>query len=135
MKNALTPLFSTLILLLFAIGLGIFIISWGTMHEKMCPIISFTSLDGEAQACYAENMVKAVIENNAAIDADSIQVSLVTSTSSENLILEGIPAGEYSHVNIPVKGEILKIRLIPIANDALCTGNRIELENIGDCYG
>jgi len=142
-KKAITPLISTIMLLLFAVGLGTLVMSWGNSEKfKLASCehssISITKIDNVAQLCIKDGIIKGTLENNGNNDINSIKVVMLTSDSliEENLNL-GIKSGSYSNFEFKSKqldpAKFLKIRIIPLLGEQLCVDNRIELERIGEC--
>lgn len=83
MKNAISPLTSTIIMIMFAVLLGAIVMSWGNDYaideERGCAklsvdIIRFRSVP---QACYKDGNVNFVIENNGKGPIDSFRVFVI----------------------------------------------------------
>ncbi len=138
-RKAITPLISTVLLLVFAIGLGTLVMSWGNSSYKECDFveIAITELAGKKQICLADSNLKAVIENNGYAEIRGMELVMVL---NDAVIIKQYPAdikpGEIKHLtmqtDISAVSKILKIRLIPQI-DRPCVKKRVEIEKIGEC--
>lgn len=139
-RKAITPLISTVLLLVFAIGLGTLVMSWGnSSYKESCDFveIAITELAGKKQICLADSDLKAVIENNGYAEISGMQLVMVL---NDAVITKQYPTdikpGEIKHLtmqtDISAVSKILKIRLIPQI-DKLCVNKRVEIERIGEC--
>ena len=139
MKKAITPLISTILLLIFAIGLGSLVISWGDSQViGGCQEVEMqiTSLNNYKQLCSIEGNIQALLENNGQTFLKDIRIiTLYTDNVESNDYMASIKPGSFQRFNFFVDdiSEVLKIRLIPFNGDTLCTEKRVEFENIGDC--
>ncbi|MCK5283395.1 MAG: hypothetical protein KAK00_08365 [Nanoarchaeota archaeon] len=143
-KKAITPLISTFFLIIFAIGLGTLVMSWGNSNLQKTDLscknaeLSITTINNSRQICLEGNKIKSFLENNGNIAIDSIRLVVLTSDS----VLTGdsevnILPGEFKQVTFPESmgdiSKILKIRLIPQVDNELCVESRAEVERIGVC--
>jgi hypothetical protein len=144
-KKALTPIVSILLLLVFAVGLGIMVMSWGNSPEIRSDFscksldISLTSLSSNNENCYSGNTFNMVLENNGLQEINDFKVVLLLSDSNEDSVTQDIKSliypGEFKKVSFDYTepSKILKIRLIPFKDNHLCIEKRIEIEQIKRC--
>jgi hypothetical protein len=142
-KKAITPLVSTILLLVFAVFLGTLVMSWGNNASYQSGSgckdtkIAVTTLEDRQQLCLKEGNIKAILENNGADAIDSLRIIALTDhTVIADQHAVSIPPGQYKHLDLPIDiqraSKILKIRIVPI-NDKECISSNIEIENIGVC--
>lgn len=142
-RKGITPLISTVFLIVFAIGLGTMVMSWGNSEqyraEKGCNDvdISITSVKMEKQICIYENGLKVLIENNGKVDIKGVRVIVLMPDSvvTEDIITDVKP-GEFRYIDLEKDidfTKILKIRMIPQTENELCVNKKTERENIGEC--
>ena len=116
MKKAITPLISTVVLLVFAIGLGTLVMSWGmSENEKItdCDKVNMgvTSLNSKVQACTENGYLQLILENNGRAKIVSVDVVNLYADSVENSHQTvNIAPGEFKRISIPIKENILKTR-------------------------
>ena len=147
MKRGMSPLFSTLILMGFAIALGGVVMSWGkagytTEKPLDCKQTSIEAVDygSNKGVCNRGDVLELTIQNNGEIDLNGVKVSLL----GENNIYSWIISNEVRVADIvklefqhPDLGKIEKVIVAPkfIYNDneRLCPNNGFSLEEIGEC--
>ena len=143
MKKAITPLISTIFLLVFAVGLGALVMSWGSSETRLassvgsCPNveIAVTKINLVEQACMKDNSLIVTLENNGDEYVKTIRVvALSQDTSVSDEFDAGISAGEFKRMSYKLNGPTpSKIRLIPIIDKDVCIKKKIELENVRGC--
>ena len=139
MKKAITPLISTILLLVFAIGLGSLVISWGNtqIYEGCQEVeIDITSLNNNRQLCEQDGSIAAILENNGqAYLRDLRIITLYSDNVLTQDYLISLKPGSFQRFSFSVEdiSKVLKIRLIPFNVDVLCTEKRVEIENIVTC--
>lgn len=142
-KKAITPIISTFLLIGFAIGLGLLVMSWGNSYShsfSTCDDVSLdiTSLEGQQDICIKDGNIVATLENNGAQEITRVKVALLTDEQSESTDERiSLKAGEFKRVVFRSIGteasKILKIRLIPYSSEELCSERRIELQSLANC--
>ncbi|MBD3164317.1 hypothetical protein GF323_03890 [Candidatus Woesearchaeota archaeon] len=140
--KAMAPLISTLLLLVFAVALGAFVMSWGHSQRNthICDSASFsvTELDSSMKICFDRGSINMVVENNGYSEISEIEaVFLIAGDIVTKKSGYSISPGEYSHITldsgISDNSKILKIRLIPFIEGEKCIDKRVEIEHIGEC--
>lgn len=132
-KKGITPLISTVLLLIFAIGLGATIMSWGNAQRTSLNCkeveLAFTQLNGIEQTCLEGATLKLTLENNGNSKIEKLTLVGLTESSyfSKDIDL-GIPSGEFRQLSIDTPAEkILKIRVIPYSSGK-CVSKRAETQ-------
>ncbi len=150
-KKAISPLISTILLILLAASLGGVVISWGkanyelnyesystnSCNDASLKVISF---EGLQQVCIEENNLSFIIENNGGIDLIGVKISILNSNYifSKN-IYSPLSIAEIKKINVPYKdiAKIRKVIIVPIIKYAEkeipCPIKEIELEKIREC--
>ncbi len=140
MKKAITPLISTIILLSFAIGLGVMVMSWGNSgkfnpeHSCADKRISFTEIGNSKMICMQNNEINALIQNDGKKEISNIKIILITKEGSIiKEMTEPFTSGESKKITVNVNelfgNKLLKFRAIPDN----CIDSKIETELIGEC--
>ena len=148
MKKAMSPLFSTIILIGFAIALGGVVMSWGRAAytaEKQVIGCQQTSLSlvsyGENRGiCSKEGRLYFTIQNNGGTDLEGIKVSVLgTSGIYSSVIDRKIDVADIVKLDIWYGdvGKIEKIIFVPKFNDLdegqLCPKSGFSIEDVGEC--
>ena len=138
MRKAITPLISTILLLVFAIGLGTLVMSWGNSdHVEGCEDMSIdvTTLNGKPQICYDNNNLNILLENNGKVKISKIDIILLNDIDYTSISTDvNIEPGRFQRVSIPLQNsKILKIRVIPNTYMDSCISKNIEFEQIETC--
>jgi len=142
----MSPLFSTIILIAFAIALGGVVMSWGKAgytpaKPVECKQTSLTLIDyGENKGiCYKDNVLFFTIQNNGEIELDGLGISVLGEGIDSSEIDRKINVGEivkleHSYSGI---GKIEKVIFIPKFNNAgqqrLCPKSGFSIDKIGEC--
>ncbi len=147
-KKAMSPLFSTIILIGFAIALGGVVMSWGRggyAIEK--PVIGCeqTSLSliryGENKGiCSKDNKLLFTIQNNGEIKLEGIKVSILgnkdiySSVIDKQINVADIVKLELQYLDI---GKIEKVIFIPrftyLDKERLCPKNGFSIDKVKEC--
>jgi hypothetical protein len=154
-KRAISPLVSTIILIVLAVGIGILVMNWGRAQLEAgakCSIdteMNIVTLNGIPQVCYsgsAENgFVKFILENGANTDIETIQIRIIGSKEvylqelSDSAIEKGYTLQKIVPYNFDLFGGIRQVKLAPKIiiypeePSLLCPEQAIILENINPC--
>lgn len=142
-KKAISPLVSSILLISFAIVLGMIVMSWGkttaatTVLPEICEGASLNviKIAGEEQICYKEGNIYATIENNGAIELAGINANIIGDGITSSSADVNIKAADVVKVNMPYSaiGGIKQIRLAPKLKDIICAKNIIAIEDIKTC--
>ncbi len=146
-KKAMSPLFSTIILIGFAIALGGIVMSWGSGGYSVSETevvgcddtsLSLVSYGENKGVCSKDNRVYFTVLNDGEAELEGVKVSIlgdkdVYSGDVENQIgIAEIAKLETEHPGI---GKIEKIIFTPkiIYSGRLCPKEGFSIEGIGDC--
>ena len=147
MKKAMTPLISSIILIMFAVGLGIIVMSWGKADAGIEPTtcdkasLAIITFEGEEQLCYTEDSIKFTIENNGEADILAIKLSILSEEWIDSVSLnQPMAAADIKILSVSYDknkvGAIKKIKFVPKIKDTterLCPNNGVEAEKILSC--
>ncbi|MBD3355224.1 hypothetical protein GF361_04535 [Candidatus Woesearchaeota archaeon] len=127
-KKGISPLLATVILLVFAVGLGIVVMNWGRAHVEAaskCAVdtgLSIVNLNNIPEICYAgkgeKGYVHFIVENGPSVDLEGLQLRIIGTKNVYNLeIKENIPKGNSLLKDIPYNfdgfGDIRQIKITP----------------------
>lgn len=153
-KKGVSPLVATVLLLVFAIGLGVIVMNWGRAQVEAaskCAVdtgLSIVELNNIPEMCYSgagENgMIHFIVENGVNIDIEGIQIRVIGTKKVFNLdIPDNIQTGYSLLKDIPYSftefGEIRQIKLSPKVilypgeDPILCPEQALVLENVRSC--
>ena len=142
-KKAISPLVSSILLISFAVVLGMIVMSWGkttaatVVLPETCEGVSLNiiKIAGEEQICYKEGSIYATIENNGVIELAGINANIISNGITSSSADVNIKAAEVVRVSMPYPGigEIKQIRLAPKLKDIVCAKNIIVTEDIKTC--
>ena len=153
-KKGVSPLISTVILIIMAMGIGVLVMNWGRAQieaNAKCTLDtewSIVELNNVPQICFSgteTGFVKFLVENGPNTNIEAIQLTAIGSKSPYNTLLldSGIEKGFTLQKVVPYDfntfGDIKKIKLIPriviFANDPplLCPEQSLTIENIPEC--
>ena len=148
-KKAITPLLSTLLLLVFAASLGAIVISWGESQNGLAvyPItcqtveLQLVELERAEQICYEDGRLEFIIQNLGEAPLLSIKVTVMGEDKfySEVIETELYPADilRKSIYYDSAIGDIQKVFIVPKIKEnnivKFCPRNGIEIEYINQC--
>ncbi len=152
MKKAMSPLFSTIVLIGFAIALGGIIMSWGKEgygvleQTKGCEQTSLALISyGENRGiCNKGNVLYFTIQNNGEINLDGVKVFVISENEVYPTIIDKqINVADIVNLNLELQSEytldkkIKKIIFVPkfehLTQEKLCPKNGFAVEDIGEC--
>ena len=154
-KKAISPLLSTILLIVLAVGIGLVVMNWGRAQLETgakCAIDSgmkFVELNNKPQICYMgsgdSGYVSFIVENGANVKIKSIQVRIIGSKKiySTELKDSSIRKGDALMKRVPYNfnlfGQIRQVKLTPkisfYSGDSaiLCTEQALKIEKISEC--
>ena len=153
-KKGISPLVSTLILIILAIVIGIIVMNWGRAQLEAgakCSIetnLKIVELNNAPQICYSateKGFIKFIVENGANINIDSLQLRTIgtkdiyTTEVPQSKIEKGYTLQKIIPYSTEVFGKIKQIRLTPkiivFAGEpsVLCPEQAQIVENIKEC--
>ena len=154
-KRAISPLVSTIILIILAIGIGIIVMNWGRAQLEAgakCSIetdLKVVELNNLPQVCYSgsgdSGFIKFIVENGANTNIETIQLRVIgseqiyTTDVEESSIEIGYTLQKIVPYNFNIFGKIRQVKLTPkiivYPGDPLiiCPEQAITVENIQEC--
>jgi flagellin-like protein len=146
-KRAMSPLFSTIILIGFAVALGGIVMSWGkggyatssSVLECGQTSLSLISYGENKGICSADNKLYFTVQNNGEIMLEGIKVSIVGEEIYSGVIEKPINTADVVKLELPYTdiGKIEKVIFTPkfnyLDNEKLCPKNGFSIEEIGEC--
>jgi len=148
MKRAMSPLFSTILLIGFAIALGGIVMSWGKSEYAMeksaesCEGVSLSliSYDNNKGVCYEGNKLHFTIQNNGEIDLGGVKVFVVGGAEIYSALVDKqMYVADVVRLDLeyPDVGKIEKIIFVPVfgslSEERLCPKNGFSAEGISEC--
>lgn len=154
-KRGISPLASTILLVVLAIGIGVIVMNWGRAQLEggsKCAIdtgLNVVELNSYPQLCYSgseeEGFVKLIVENGASTDISSLQLRVIGSKEVYTLeildsyIERGYTLQKIIPYNFNIFGKIKEIRITPRIipypgeDSLLCTEQALTVGNIREC--
>jgi len=151
MRKGIAPLVATLLLISFAVSIGVVFMSFGRAQvglEATCTIdvgMNFLEIGGEKLICMDEikNDLTFTIENGVNIAVDGLIVNVIGTQRAESYDLNDAKmtkAGSYvTHLgyNEELSGDIRQMKIIPkvvlFDTQEVCIEQALVVENIPDC--
>lgn len=140
-KKAISPLISTLLLIFFAVALGLVVMSWGRtaqleeVEEKTCEEVSIGIMKIAGQEiCYKDSTLKYTLENTGSVRIDKIKLFII-SDDIEKIDQDAIiQAADIVKLESSYQTkEIKKIKITPGVQDIFCPKNGVEIDVINEC--
>ena len=153
-KRGLSPLVATIILILFAVVLGVIILNWGraqVVKAAKCPVDSgmkIVSLNGRPQLCYAGSgdtgYIEFYLENGVTVDIAGILLRVIGEKDLyqrelHTVIERGYTIKEVVPYNFNLFGKIKQIKMIPKIDTypgeppLICQEQALTISNIRVC--
>ncbi len=151
LKRGIAPLVATMLLISFAVALGIVIMNFGRAQvnlESSCTIdigLEFSQVSGQSQICFdaEKNDLFFVVENGVNIEVEGLIVNIIGSERAESYDLDDAimgRAGNYlTHLgyNEELSGEIRQMKVIPIVTpfeeQVVCVEQELVVEQVLPC--
>lgn len=150
-KTGITPLMAALLLISFAIALGVMIMNFGRAQvesEAACPInieMRLASIGGEEQLCYDSDKKELAftVENGVNIDVEGLIVNVIGMQKAETFEINDAKMGKagvyLSRIayDKSASGDIRQIKISPKVllydNEEICTDQAIVFEGVASC--
>ena len=148
-RRGITPLMATLLLLSFAVAVGVVVMNLGRAQVEdgaQCAIdigLHLAEIGGQQQICYdaSTQKIKFTIENGVNIKVEGLIVNVIDSGKAESFELNEakmIKAGTYlGSVNFKAGGGIKQVKIIPkvvlFDVEQVCAEKALVVENIRNC--
>ena len=148
-KRGISPIVATLLLISFAVALGVVIMTFGRAQvelEAQCPIkvgLKLANIGGESQFCYSNGELKFTLENGVNIKVEGLIVSVIGTQKAETYEINdakmtkaGTYVGKVSY-DMAAGGEIRQVKISPkivlYDEEQICTEKALVVENINNC--
>ena len=142
-KKGISPIVATLLLLSFAITLGIFFLNFGRAQVELsavCPVnIGLT----EKRICFENNQIKFSIQNGINVNIEGLIVNIIGTKKADTFELSDAvidKAGTHNGI-IPydktISGKIRQIKISPkitlYDEEHICIEKAVTSTKVGDC--
>ena len=149
-KRGIAPLVATLLLISFAISLGMVIMNFGRAQVELqaqCPIdigLKIAEIGGKKDICYNSGgkEIKFTLENGVNIGVEGLLINVIgtqeakSSDQPAKIIKGGTHMGK-SPYDSSASGEIRQIKIIPKVvlydEEQICTEKALVVESVGGC--
>ena len=150
-KRGIAPLIATLLLLSFAVSLGVVVMNFGRAQVELqaqCPInigLKLAVINGQNQICYdlAKKEVTFTVENGVNINVEGLILNAIGSKEAKSTELNDakiIKTGTYlGHASFDssISGDLRQIKIIPKVimydEEQICVEKALIAENIKAC--
>ena len=150
-NQGIAPIVATLLLLTFAVTIGIVIMNFGRAQvqlESKCAIdidMSFSEIGGEEQICFnrERDIIELSVENGVNIEVTGLIVNVIGTERAESFDLADSAmskAGVYLTdlgYNVGANGEIRQVKVIPkitpFDEEVVCTEQALVMESVAEC--
>lgn len=141
MKKAISPLISTVILIVFATILGVMVMGWGKDYDpgslSSCQDASLKiiTLDGKPMACYSDGILYATVENDGQTVISGLRISAIGEEIMATPLDVNIPVAIVTRLELPIDSTSipLKVLITPMVENTFCPKNQAEIEYIRIC--
>ncbi|HIH13113.1 TPA: hypothetical protein HA242_05295 [Candidatus Woesearchaeota archaeon] len=150
-KRGIAPLIATMLLLSFAVSLGVVVMNFGRAQVELqaqCPInigLKLAVINGQNQICYdlAKKEVTFTVENGVNINVEGLILNAIGSKEAKSTELNDakiIKTGTYlGHASFDssISGDLRQIKIIPKVimydEEQICVEKALIAENIKAC--
>jgi len=143
-KKAISPVVSTVIMLGFAIALGIIVIGWGEEIEQKTYLdcdkvrIELVIIDNEPVLCYNNEGLDFMIENRGSIDIKGFKLNIIGDKDISKVEIEqSIKIGDVVKMTVPYDreriGNIKLLKFFGMVNKNYCGDSLLEINKIKVC--
>ena len=148
-KKGITPIMATLLLISFAVAVGVVIMNFGRAQvesEAQCAIeigMKFSSIGGQQQICYnpSTGALSFTIENGINIKVNGLIVNVIGSAKAETFELNNAnigKAGTYlGNVKFAGGGQLRQVKITPKVvlydEEQICSEKALISESIRPC--
>lgn len=156
-KRGITPLIATVLLVVFSIGLGAVVMSWGEDYieqkaefvqgtaeiKSQCDLAEFNviKIAGSPQACTQDGAIQLWIDNGPEVDISNIHARILTEETAEvvdDILLAPLERANAARAVIPYSGGYVRqLKLTPKVwtgqTVTMCSQSAIKVENLNEC--
>jgi len=135
-KKAISPVISTVFMIVFALLLGVIVMSWGAEYEAMenrdCGnvVVGVVEIGGKAQVCYTSEKIEFTIENNGESAFSGVKAILIgDDVTSAEVSISLDPADVKKGFFVPESmNNPTAIKFIPKIGDELCASGSVTVD-------
>jgi len=150
-KRGIAPLVATLLLISFAVALGVVIMNFGRAQvelEAQCAIdigLKFSEIGGKQDYCFdaATSRLRFTVENGINIKVEGVIVNIIGTTKAETFELNDAHIGKAGTYigniayNKAAAGEIRQLKITPKVvlhdEEQICTEKSLVVESVNLC--
>ncbi len=147
-KRGIAPLIATLLLISFAVSLGVVVMNFGRAQVELqaqCPVdigLKLAEISGKRQICHDGKDLSFTVENGVNIKVTGLMINVIGSKKAETkeLVAEIPKAGTYVGsipYNKAVSGDIRQVKIIPkiklSAEEDICVEKALVVELVAGC--
>lgn len=150
-KRGITPLMATLLLISFAVAVGVVVMNFGRAQvesDAQCPVnigLDFSVVSSEKQVCYdaGKKDLSFTVENGVNTNVDGLVINIIGTKKAETFEINDAQitkAGVYlGHVNYDtsVSGDIRQVKISPKVtlydSQEVCSDQALVAENVKSC--
>lgn len=148
-KRGISPLIATLLLISFAIALGVVVMNFGRAQvelEAQCPIeigMEFVTVEKVKDICYESASKKLLfnVENGVNIKLTGLLVNIIDEEKAQTIELNDAKmarAGTFhGKINYDKTGNIKQVKITPKAmfydEEQICVEKSLIVENVNEC--
>ena len=146
-KIGIAPLVATLLLISFAVSLGVVVMNFGRAQvelEAQCPLkidLNFAKIAGKDDICFdsVKNEVRFTVENGVNIKITGLLVNIIGTEKAETFDLSGalIEKGGIYLGKVSFSGGIRQVKITPKiilqSEEQICTEKALVGEGISNC--
>lgn len=148
-KKAITPLISTILLVSFAVLLGILVMNWGQttyaaeQGTNICEnsALAVVTINEVAEICYQSNNIKFTIENQGQTEVAGFKISLIGDTGIQQVDVDRkLASGAINEITASYDssvGTIRKIKIVPRISTngilSLCPKRGVDIDRVALC--
>jgi hypothetical protein len=157
-KRAVSPLVATVLLILFSIGLGAVVMSWGEAYiEEKAEFVQgvqetvsgcesayfdFVTIGNEPQICVRQNVIEMIVDNNPNIDLFDVHARIVGTAGvyvRESILDQPLKRASSRKIMFSFQdiGQLRQVKFTPQilmgTTVTMCPQQAILVESIGPC--
>ncbi len=144
-SKGISPLIATLLLLSFAIAIGVVVMNFGRAQvelEASCPVdigLDFLEIGGQQDICYDGSQVRFTVENGVNVKITGLVVNVIGTEKAETFQLSDakiVRAGTYLG-KVEFTGQIRQVKITPKMDfnqaEEICVEKALVVENLRAC--
>lgn len=148
-KRGIAPLVATILLISFAVAVGVVIMSFGSAQvelEAQCPVdigLKMANIGGQDEMCYDGSNIKFTLENGVNIEVSGLIVNVIGSNEAKTFTVNEAKMEKLGNYLGSVaydkssSGEIRQVKITPKidlnGNEEICLEKVLIVENVRGC--